>query len=152
MSVGEFCNREVIVVKQDESVREAVKLMRTHHVGDVVIVAREGDASRPLGILTDRDVVLEILAEDVDIDSVNVGDVMSYELATVDESASLMDAVKLMQSKGVRRLPVVNGQGYLVGILTVDDLVEIVSEELGDVARLISRELRIEEKRRRKES
>ena len=152
MSVGEFCNREVIVVKQDESVREAVKLMRTHHVGDVVIVAREGDASRPLGILTDRDVVLEILAEDVDIDSVNVGDVMSYELATVDESASLMDAVKLMQSKGVRRLPVVNGQGYLVGILTVDDLVEIVSEELGDVARLISKELRIEEKRRRAES
>ncbi|MDT8403745.1 CBS domain-containing protein [Sulfuriflexus sp.] len=152
MSVGEFCNREVIVVKQDESVREAVKLMRTHHIGDVVIVAREGDASRPLGILTDRDVVLEILAEDVDIDSVNVGDVMSYELATVDESASLMDAVKLMQSKGVRRLPVVNGQGYLVGILTVDDLVEIVSEELGAVAGLISKELRIEEKRRRAES
>lgn len=152
MSVGEFCNREVIVVKQDESVREAVKLMRTHHIGDVVIVAREGDASRPLGILTDRDVVLEILAEDVDIDSVNVGDVMSYELATIDESASLMDAVKLMQSKGVRRLPVVNGQGHLVGILTVDDLVEIVSEELGDVARLISKELRIEEMRRRAES
>lgn len=148
MSVGEYCNREVVVVRKDESVREAIGLMRTHHVGDVVVVDIEGDESRPLGILTDRDVVVEILAEDVDLDSVNVGDVMSHDLATVDEDTSLMDVLKVMQAKGVRRMPVVNKKDYLVGILTVDDLVELISEQLSDIVSLISKETRLEKKRR----
>jgi CBS domain-containing protein len=148
MSVGEYCNREVVVISKSGSVREAVTLMRSHHVGDVVVVDKEGAEPIPLGILTDRDIVLEILAEDVDLDAVNVGDVMSYELVTVDEDTKLIDAIKIMKGKGVRRLPVVNKADVLVGILTVDDVIELITEQLGDIVTLISRENAQEQRRR----
>ena len=97
MSVGEYCNREVVIVSTNESVREAVNLMRHHHVGSVVVVDGKGDAVKPKGILTDRDVVVELLAEDVDLTAVNVGDVMSADLVTVDESFHIFSFVLLRQ-------------------------------------------------------
>jgi CBS domain-containing protein len=148
MSVGEYCNREIVVIGKSESVREAVNLMRSHHVGDVVVVDKEGGEPMPLGILTDRDIVLEILAEDVDLEAVNVGDVMSYELVTVNEDDELMDAINIMKGKGVRRLPVVNKTGALVGILAVDDVIELVAEQLTDIVMLIARESNREKQRR----
>jgi CBS domain-containing protein len=141
MSAGEYCNRDVVVIEKTESVREAVNLMRKNHVGDVVIVEMRENASIPLGILTDRDVVVEILAEDVDLDAVNVGDVMSYQLVTVYEETKLLDAIKQMRIKGVRRLPVVNEQGELQGILSADDILELVVEQLSDIVGLVSKEM-----------
>lgn len=141
MSAGEYCNRDVIVIDKTESVREAVKLMRKHHVGDVVVVEKQGNTSIPIGILTDRDIVIEIMAEDVNPDSVNVGDVMSYQLVTTLEETRLLDAIKLMRIKGVRRLPVVNAQGELQGILSADDILELIVEQLSDVVSLISKEI-----------
>lgn len=141
MSAGEYCNRDVIVIDKTESVREAVKLMRKHHVGDVVVVEKQGNTSIPIGILTDRDIVIEIMAEDVNPDSVNVGDVMSYQLVTTLEETRLLDAIKLMRIKGVRRLPVVNVQGELQGILSADDILELIVEQLSDVVSLISKEI-----------
>ena len=140
MSAGEYCNREVVVIERTESVRKAVDLMRTHHVGDVIVVEKADGATRPLGILTDRDIVLEILAEDVDLEAVNVGDVMSYELQTVDEDIKLLDAIKVMRTKGIRRLPVVDSQENLVGILAVDDVLGLISEQLSDLVGLIARQ------------
>ena len=125
MSAGEYCNRDVLVVERTESVRSAINLMRKNHVGDVVVETLS-NARTPLGILTDRDIVIEIQAEDVDLDSVNVDDVMSYNLATINTETSLLDTIKLMRIKGVRRLPVVNDEGELQGLLTVDDLLELV--------------------------
>jgi CBS domain-containing protein len=148
MSAGEYCNREVIVIDKTESVREAITLMRSHHVGDVVVVDQKDGARRPLGILTDRDIVLEILAEGVDLEAVNVGDVMSYELETVGEDVKLLDAIKVMSIKGIRRLPVVGAQGNLVGILAVDDVLELISEQLSDLVGLIARQ-RVRESTRR---
>ena len=141
MSAGEYCNRDVVVIEKTESVREAINLMRENHVGDVVIVEMREKASIPLGILTDRDVVVEILAEDVDLDTVNVGDVMSYQLVTVNEDTKLLDAIKQMRIKGVRRLPVVNEQGELQGILSADDILELVVEQLSDIVGLVSKEM-----------
>ena len=141
MSAGEYCNRDVVVIEKTESVREAINLMRENHVGDVVIVEIREKASIPLGILTDRDVVVEILAEDVDLDAVNVGDVMSYQLVTVNEDTKLLDAIKQMRIKGVRRLPVVNEQGELQGILSADDILELVVEQLSDIVGLVSKEM-----------
>ena len=149
MSAGEYCNRDVVVVEKTESVREAINLMRNNHVGDVVVVEKRENSSIPLGILTDRDIVVEILAEDVDLNAVNVGDVMSYQLVTVDEETKLMDAIKLMRMKGVRRLPVVNEQGGLEGILSVDDLLELIVEQLTDIASLVSNEITNEVKSRK---
>ncbi len=75
MSAGEYCNRDVIIIERSESIRVAVDLMRQHHVGDVVVVEKENGSAKPVGILTDRDIIIEILAEDVDLGSVAVGDV-----------------------------------------------------------------------------
>lgn len=140
MSAGEYCNRDVVVIERTESVRKAVDLMRIHHVGDVVIVEKGEGAIEPLGILTDRDIVMEILAEDVDPETVNVGDVMSYELQTVGEDTKLLDAIKVMRTKGIRRLPVVDFKGSLVGILAVDDILELIAEQLTDLVNLVTRE------------
>jgi CBS domain-containing protein len=148
MSAGEYCNREVVVIDDTASVREAIALMRTHHVGDVIVVEKKADARKPLGILTDRDIVLELLAEDVDLDAVNVGDVMSYELETVGEDVKYLDAIKVMRAKGIRRLPVVNSRSELIGILTVDDVLELIAEQLSDLVSLITRERKQESARR----
>lgn len=149
MSAGEYCNRDVIVIEKNESIREAINLMRNNHVGDVVVVERRDNASKPIGILTDRDIVIEILAEDVDLDAVNVGDVMSYQLVTVTEETKLIDAIKLMHMKGVRRLPVVNDKDELQGVLSVDDILELIVEQLADVVGLISAEKSREVKMRK---
>ena len=149
MSAGEYCNRDVVVIEKTESVREAINLMRKNHVGDVVIVEMRENVSIPLGILTDRDIVVEILAEDVDLDTVIVGDVMSYQLVTTVEETKLLDAVKLMRIKGVRRLPVVNESGELQGILSADDILELVVEQLSDIVSLVSNEITNEVKFRK---
>lgn len=141
MSAGEYCNRDVIVIDKTESVREAINLMRKNNVGDVVIVEMRENASIPLGILTDRDIVVEILAKDVDLDAVIVGDVMSYQLVTVYEETKLLDAIKQMRIKGVRRLPVINESGELQGILSADDILELVVEQLSDIVGLVSKEI-----------
>ena len=149
MSAGEYCNRDVVIIDRRESLREAINLMRDQHVGDVVVVDRQKERAVPLGILTDRDIVVEIMARDVDIDSVNVSDVMSYELVTVQEDTKLLDAIKTMRNKGVRRLPVLNQQGGLEGILTTDDILELIAEQLTDIVTLVAREINHEMRVRR---
>jgi len=149
MSAGEYCNREVVVIERSESVRRAIELMRTHHVGNVIVIERANGGSRPLGILTDRDIVIELLAKDVDLATVSVGDVMSDDLHTVHEDAKLLDATKVMRTKGIRRLPVVNTQGSLVGILAVDDILGLIMEQLSDLVGLIVKE-QLQENTRRK--
>lgn len=148
MSVAEYCNREVVIVSKTDSVREAIDIMRSHHVGDVIVVDNQAELVLPVGILTDRDIVLEIMAEDVDLNSVDVGDVMSYELATITENTSFMDSIKYMRSKGVRRLPVVDAKGSLVGIITADDILELVAEQMHDLAGLVAQEQKREIKQR----
>lgn len=147
MSAGEYCNRDVVVVTKTEPLREAINLMRTHHIGDVVVVDNLEDPRIPLGILTDRDIVVEILGESLDLDAVNIGDVMSYDLVSIKEDTKLMDVVKIMRSKGVRRVPVVDTNGHLVGIITVDDILELIAEQLTDIVSLISLEQRKETKK-----
>lgn len=139
MTAGEVCNRQVVFVKADTSIVDAVALMRTHHVGDVVVV-REPDGERvPTGILTDRDVALAV-DRLLRLPDLRVADVMSAGLVTSPERESLYDVLKKMQSHGIRRLPVVNDRGGLEGILTFDDVIELLSEELTDLAKLVAKE------------
>lgn len=149
MTVGEFCNREVVFIRRDESIPETARLMRRHHVGDLVVVEEQQDRRVPVGIVTDRDLVLEVIAQEVDPNKLTVGDVMSIELVTAREEDSLFDAIKLMRRRGVRRVPVVDRAGVLVGILSVDDLLELFAETLGDLATLLQREQQREKERRR---
>jgi len=140
MPISEVCNREVVIVRADDSVLEAARLMRQHHVGDVLVVEDRGGSRVPIGIVTDRDLVVEIMAAQLDPMAITVGDIMVSELVTVKESAGLFEAIEYMHAKGVRRLPVVDDNGGLAGILTLDDLLELLAEEMAALARLVKYE------------
>jgi CBS domain-containing protein len=148
MLVGEFCNREVIIVDRATTILEAAKLMRSEHVGDLVVTDNRNGQQVPVGILTDRDIVVELLAEEIVLDKVSVGDAMSYELLSVTEQDGLQETIEKMSGHGVRRLPVVGDAGELVGIVTVDDLIELIAEQLNGLVRLVGKELVGEQTRR----
>ena len=149
MSIGEICNREVIIVQRDDTVLQAAKLMRQHHVGDLLVAEDRSGQRIPVGIITDRDLVVEIIAPELDSAVITVGDIMVTKLATVKESSGVFEAIQYMRSKGIRRLPVVNDDGGLVGIVTLDDLLVLLANELGALARLVEREQKNESSRRR---
>ena len=144
MSVGEICNRKVVIMNRHESVLDAARLMREQHVGDVVVVDEHEGRRIPVGIISDRDVIVEVLAKEVSLESVTVGDVMSNHLLIAQEGDEFLDTIKRMRTRGVRRVPVVDATGVLVGILTLDDLIELISEQLSDLVRLLTTELRHE--------
>lgn len=149
MSVGEYCNREVIITDRDTTILEAAKLMRQHHVGSLIVVDEQNGKKMPVGILTDRDIVVELLAAEIDLDSVSIGDAMSYELITATERDDLMETVEKMRGWGVRRVPVIGGDGSIVGILAADDMIELIAEQMNNLAKLITVE-KIRELARRK--
>ncbi len=145
MSIGEFCTRTVVMAEKNTNIVELAQLMRKHHVGDVVVVEKHVDRMLPVGIITDRDIVVELIAEEVDIESVTAGDLMSTELITATQKEGIWDTLQLMRSQGIRRLPVVNEEGFLEGILTVDDLIKLLADELNILAKIASRGQKFEE-------
>jgi CBS domain-containing protein len=149
MNAGELCSREVVVAYRDTPLVEAARLMRKHHVGSLIVVVDRLSERVPVGILTDRDIVVAVVAKALDARALAVGDVMVPELLTVREKDGIQEALRLMREKGVRRVPVLTHSGALAGILTIDDLLELMAEELGDFARTITRE-RVRESRARR--
>ena len=149
MPISEICNREVVIVQRHNTILEAAQLMRQHHIGDVVVVEERGGVRVPVGIVTDRDLVVEIMAPAIDQTVITVGDIMVTELATVKENAGLSETIEYMRAKGVRRVPVVDRGGGLVGILTLDDLLELLAEELLALAKLVGHEQKKEMMSRR---
>ena len=140
MAVGEICNRDVVIAEKTLSVVDAAQLMRKHHVGDLVVVEEKDGRKHPVGIVTDRDIVVEVVAAGVNPDALKVGDIMGPEVATVREGEGLFEALRHMRDKGVRRMPVVDRDGGLVGILTLDDLLSLLAEEMTELAKLVSHE------------
>lgn len=139
MSIGEICTREVVTARPETSVATAAELMRRHHVGDLVVVSGSEGRRVPIGIVTDRDIVVEVVAVKLDPDALTVGEIMGQELDTGHEDDAIFDTLQSMRTKGVRRVPIVDDAGGLLGIVTVDDLIEVFAEELTDLARAISR-------------
>mgnify|MGYP003572208446 FL=1 len=141
MTIGEYCNREVTISEPDTSIIEAAKLMRRHHVGDLVVVDRKEGKNLPVGIVTDRDLVLEVLAQDVDPDSLSIKDIMSTDLVTVLESETFLRVLDIMKKQRVRRILVVDDHGGLQGILSADDALELIAEAMNDLTGLVKREI-----------
>lgn len=137
MLAGEFCNREVVIVDREATILDAAKLMRSEHVGDVVMTEERDGMKIPTGILTDRDIVVALLAGDVELERVSIEDVMSDDLLCIEEQTGLPETIEKMRQHGVRRAPVVNAEGALVGIVTVDDLLELIAEQMNGLVRLI---------------
>ena len=138
MTAGELCSRTVVFAERDMGLVEAARLMRDHHVGALVVVDQADGKRVPVGVLTDRDIAVAVVAKEVDARTLRVGEVMSGEPITVREQDSVLDALRLMRARGVRRVPVTDAQGALVGILAADDVLEGIADELGDLARAIA--------------
>jgi CBS domain-containing protein len=144
MPIGSIRTREVVVTPRSAKVSEAAQLMRKHHVGDVVVVDELGQRQVPCGIVTDRDIVVSVVAQGVDPESVAVGDLMSTEIVVGRETDGVADTLQVMRTKGVRRLPIVDAIGSLVGIITADDLLMLLTDEMNSLTTLIAREQRRE--------
>jgi CBS domain-containing protein len=136
MKIAEICSSPPRYIHRDVRVVEAARRMRDDHVGDLVVV---NERRVPVGMLTDRDVVVGILAKDAKhLDHLDVGDVMSDTLVTATGDEDLQPVLKRMRSFGVRRVPVVDEQGVITGVLSIDDVIAALAGEIAEVARLVS--------------
>jgi len=148
MPIGDFCKRDVVVTDRNATVMEAAKLMRENHVGAVVVLGDGNGACRPVGVVTDRDIVVEVIACGLDPETILVEDIMLQSLHTVSEKEGVFTTIRLMREHGVRRLPVVNETGELAGIVSLDDLIALLATETEEISKLMARE-RTKESRQR---
>lgn len=119
---------------------EAAQLMRSHHVGALVVAEGINGNRSAVGVITDRDIVVEVVATGLDASVITVGDIMVGDLVTVGEEQEIFETVQTMRSKGVRRLPVVDARGGLIGIVALDDILEVLAEQLDEIVKLVARE------------
>ena len=147
MTAKELCTRETIIIYENDNIFEAAKLMKKFHVGDLVVVEESEDGRLPIGIITDRDIVVEVVAFEANPADILVKDVMSKELLIAKENEDVYDILERMKDKGVKRVPVVDLYGYLVGILSSDDILELISEEINDIVKILYKEVDKEQKK-----
>jgi CBS domain-containing protein len=144
-NIRELSTRKVVVAARDTTVAEAAKLMREHHVGTLVVCDASSAGPRlPVGIVTDRDIVIEVVAAELDAATITVGDIMGQRLVTARETEGVLQALEIMRNNGVRRLPIVRDDGHLVGIVSIDDLLGVLAEELSGIANIVVREQALE--------
>jgi CBS domain-containing protein len=146
MQVRTICQRLVFTINATDEVTRAAELMREKHVGYLVVVdpLSRTACARPVGVLTDRDIVVSVVARGIDPTAVRVGDIMSLNPITAQESDSMEVVLRRMSQFGVRRLPVLNERSDLVGVIAIDDILKVIAGEAQDVATTIRTELGIE--------
>ena len=130
MPIGDYCEKPAAAVRGDETVRAAAQRMKQEGVGSLPVVTD----GRPVGIVTDRDLVLETLCNRLDPGSVRIDEIASRPLVTVEQDAPVREAIRLIRRHAVRRLPVVDDKGQLVGIVAADDLLSLAAAELSGLA------------------
>jgi CBS domain-containing protein len=140
MNVGEICNRTVYFAYKHMSISEAARLMHDAHIGSVVVVEETGNGRAVVGMLTDRDIVVSVVAFDLDAKVLRVEDHMSKNVVTAHPDDSINDVLSQMWRNGVRRIPVTDAKNLLIGIVSLDDLLEIVAEEMRGLVQAIDTE------------
>lgn len=144
MRIADMCSREVYSVNAAEPLVDAAHEMHQRHIGAVVVVEKHNGITRPVGIVTDRDIVCGQVSRRADLHCLTVADVMTPHPMTVHESSGIAEAIKFLSMRAVRRAPVINHAGALVGIVSMDDLLPILASELGALASLIGTQARHE--------
>jgi len=143
MNAGSVCKRGVVTVTPTDDLIAAAHVMREKHVG-YLIVSEASQHRKVIGVLTDRDIVVAVLAQEVDASALKVGDVMTRDPLVIDEAQSIEAVLRHMREAGVRRVPVVDRSGALTGVLSIDDALERIAEQLIDIAGSIRNEQRME--------
>jgi len=129
----DFATSVVAVVEPETAALLAAQIMRRHHLGALVVVDAQ-DKSRPVGIVTDRDLVLELMAEGLDPAVFTAGDIMSVNLVLAHPDMDALEAVQLMHAHQLRRLVIADEAGRLTGIVSLEDIIELLARELGSLA------------------
>lgn len=140
MRIADICTRCVVHVDAGASVHAAAELMRKRHVGSLVVTEEPDGGRVPIGMITDRDIVLAVIAPGVDAGTLTVGDVMSLPLASCNENDDLFDVIGVMRRRGIRRLPVLNDKGSLAGLVSVDDVYAVLGTQLQELSQALTRE------------
>ena len=135
LKVIDMAVRKVAVITPEKSIRESARQMRVEHVGSLVVVDQDG---KPIGMLTDRDITIEGVARGVDVDQTTVRDLMTAPVVTATESEGTVTALARMREFGIRRLPIIDSEGKLVGVVTNSNLIKELSELLDGLVRNIS--------------
>jgi CBS domain-containing protein len=141
MNVGDMCSKNVVQVSQQDSVLKVARIMREQHVSAVIVVDNIEGEIRPQGMITDRDLVLDVLAININPTFVKAEDILTNELICVTETHDVTEALKYLRYYGVRRAPVVNIEGVLVGLFGIEDSLSILSEEFSLLMKLLSSDL-----------
>jgi CBS domain-containing protein len=150
MNLKTLGQKYVVTVTTETSLEDTARLMRENHVGDVVVVELKGDRKLPVGILTDRDIVMATIALGAPVKPLAAGDIMTTNIVTVKENESLNNLIDLMKEKGVKRVPIVNQERGIVGIIALDDVMALLSRELAALAEVGKRQKEVELQRRQK--
>lgn len=148
LTIGDICTRKVTIANKQTDLITAAQLMRRDHVGALVVVDDLEGQTKVCGVITDRDIVTSIVAQGLDPGPLYVEDVMSTPVITVQEEGSLIDLMRAMRRNGVRRIPVTNKDQILIGIVTLEDILKILAEELNLLASSIDSGIKREFKRR----
>jgi CBS domain-containing protein len=144
-TVADLCSRDVATASRASALNEAARTLRERHVGCLVVVDETPEGRVVVGMLTDRDIVTAVVAKDVSPLMLRVADVMTEEVTTVSELASIHDALALMRHRRVRRVPVVATSGMLVGLLATDDLTRLLAAELQSLAEVLGGQRQLEQ-------
>jgi CBS domain-containing protein len=148
MSVRRICSYNVATIGRDRDIIEAAVKMREEHVGDLIVVEQRGTRNVPVGIITDRDIVIGIVARRAKPEEITVGDAMTTKLLTVKQDNGIDFLLREMRRVGVRRAPVVDDGGELVGVVSIDDAIDHIAGQLDHIANAIRAEQRTETKAR----
>jgi CBS domain-containing protein len=149
MQLKDLCVFDVACCTRDITVTAAARLMREHHTGDLVVIDNADEEREPVGIVTDRDIVVEVIAQERDPNKTTVGDIMSTRLVIASESEDASQALQRMVAHGVRRIPVVDDEQYVQGIVTLDDMLRVHAEAANSLAQVVSKGQTHEQRARR---
>ena len=149
MQLKELCVLDIACCHKDTTIAEAARLMRQHHTGDLIVIDESDGEREPLGIVTDRDIVMEVVAKGRDPDCSQVHQLMAVPLVVASSSENVATAIDRMRTHGVRRLPIVDDNGAALGIITLDDLYRVLAEHTAALAAIVSKEQTRESRGRR---
>lgn len=147
MRVREICSFGTVTCHREASALDVAKLMHDRHVGAVIVVEGRQGGIVPIGVVTDRDLAIQVMAKEIDPASIRADDLMARDCVTLLDSDVAYEAIWQMRRSSVRRLPVVDAQGHLVGIVAMDDLNRFLAQELNDMAGIAEHQVRVEKSR-----
>lgn len=150
MPIQDLCSKNLVCVNKNASLKYAALLMKNHHVGGLIVIESDG-VRKPIGVITDRDIVLNMVSDEKSTDT-KVADAMSSDLMTVNKEMGIADVIDQMENAGVRKMVVIDKAGNACGLVTSDDILQLLAREMYGIGRLVERQVEIERTKRPRES